>query len=116
MLVFHITREDLVETRRASETCRLVVREGCDGWLDPCQALCLSSDVTEGEASLQVLELLPQLRTLHWSHRGHLPLLGLQGDLLQCHTQEIYPGFSLVKLLHYCPLIGLELQSVEIFS
>ena len=29
---------------------------------------------------------------------------------------EINPGFSLVELLHYCPLIGRELQSVEIFS
>ena len=29
---------------------------------------------------------------------------------------EIYPGFSLVELLHYCALIGRELQSVEIFS
>ena len=29
---------------------------------------------------------------------------------------DIYPGFSLVELLHYCALIGRELQSVEIFS
>ena len=31
-------------------------------------------------------------------------------------ARDIYPGFSLVELLHYCPLIGGELQSIEIFS
>ena len=35
---------------------------------------------------------------------------------LQRAKMEIYPAFSLVELLHYCALIGRELQSVEIFS
>ena len=39
------------------------------------------------------------------------------GDCLAVSpAREIYPGFSLVEFLHYCALIGRELQSVEIFS
>ena len=36
-----------------------------------------------------------------------------QGDVwaLIHHNREIYPGLSLVKLLHYCPLIGRELHN-----
>ena len=29
---------------------------------------------------------------------------------------DVYPAFSLVELLHYCALMGRELQSGEIFS
>ena len=36
--------------------------------------------------------------------------------LLSPSHQERYPAFSLVQLLHYCALIGRELQSVEIFA
>ena len=40
---------------------------------------------------------------------------GIGGALVDLRV-EIYPGFSLVELYHYCALIGRELQSVEIFS
>ena len=48
---------------------------------------------------------------------------GLGGDAIHTSGGEwgqlssiMYPGFPLVKLLHCCPLIGRELQIVEIFS
>ena len=40
---------------------------------------------------------------------------GIGGALVALRV-EIYPGFSLVELLHYWSLIGQEFQIAEIFS
>ena len=66
----------------------------------------------------QVLDFLPMLQVfLHPLGPPSQYLQLAQGPLDEQHINyDIYPGLSLVELLHCCPLIGRELQSVEIIS
>ena len=50
------------------------------------------------------------------SWRGTTPDLLGSSSHLAAHCGENITALSLDKLLHYCTLIGRELQSVEIFS
>ena len=68
----------------------------------------------EGRELVQAVEhqrVLPDHDGEH--QRSHaediVSLVGAVFSFLLINT-EIYPGLSLVKLLHYCPLIGRELQ------
>ena len=56
-----------------------------------------------------VVDLLQQVaELLHLTHTT-------AGRILGQSVGQMYPAFSLVQLIHYCPLIGGELLSVEIF-
>ena len=49
----------------------------------------------------------PALRLL-----GFLLVTGVDTGVAVYYRYDIYPGLSLVELLHYCPLIGQELRGI----